>query len=138
MKWRYSGLVLVLIALAVLPRSAASLAELMGFVDEPSPLTYQSDIESILATGQRVPLECFDISTLELLRGVSDTLALKILESREEVRKAFNRGASEEDALQRIRGVGPATARTLARYIRLDGECLNQPTFQLFAEPLAL
>lgn len=88
------------------------------------------DAESIFARGDRLPLRCVDVSTLEMIRGVADTLAFQLVEARERVIVAYRNGLRDTEALKRVRGIGPATAERLLSFISLDGECADSPRFE--------
>jgi hypothetical protein len=127
MNWRFSGLVLLALTVSRAPATLRHLAEGAGLGAAPySSVTTHSDVESVFAVGGRVPLSCIDVSTLELIRGVSDKLAFSIIDARAQIFEAASRGVSDERALQRARGVGEAIAATLRGYITLSGSC-NEP-----------
>lgn len=72
--------------------------------------------------GEKLPLECADISSLELIKGISDTLAFELLEKRYEImRAAFTE--SPVDAIQRAHGVGEKTAEKILPYLDLTAPC---------------
>ena len=97
-------------------------------VDISSP----QDAESVFARGDRLPIQCADISELEMIRGISDTTATNILLARDEMIKRFAQGGSELAALGIARGVGPATAKTLVGFLRFDGACDDDRSYAPF------
>jgi hypothetical protein len=93
------------------------------------------DAESLLASGQGLPLMCADISTLELIPGVSDKLAVEILQRRESIRNA-TRDRPFEDSLQLARGIGEKNASRVTRYLSLEGTCESAERYSLFPQSL--
>jgi len=83
--------------------------------------------------GLKLPLACANVWSVELIKGVSDTLALELIDKRFEImRAAFN--GSQIDAIQRARGVGAKTAQQLLRYLDLTGRCELQEKFDYGVE----
>jgi hypothetical protein len=90
------------------------------------------DAESLLASGQPLPLDCADIPSLELIPGMSDRTAGELLHQRESIRRA-TRHKGFESSLQLARGIGEKTAPRVARYLSLDGICeTEEPYSPLF------
>ncbi len=72
--------------------------------------------------GYRLPIECANVWSLELIKGFSDTLAMELLDKRFEIMRA----ALDEphlDALRRARGIGDKTAELFLRYLDLTERC---------------
>jgi hypothetical protein len=137
MSWRYSGLALILLSVSLLPDSLIRLvstlstsAQIAVFHNRPD-----DDAETIFARGDRLPLSCVDVSSLELIRGIADTVAFQLVGARQNVLAAYQSGDSERDAFQQVRGVGPATATLLTKYISLEGPCSGQPLFTDTLQP---
>ncbi len=94
-------------------------------------LTKPNDAESLLASGHPLPLLCADISSLELIPGISDNTAVQLLEKRDAIIRAERHGSIEE-SLQLARGIGTKTATKLARYLIANGVCDNAERYYLF------
>ena len=75
-----------------------------------------------MAMGLKLPLQCANIFSLELIKGVSDTLAVELLTSRFDI-IGHARTGSHVDAIQRAKGVGETTAKRLLVYIDLAERC---------------
>jgi len=91
-----------------------------------------TDAESELATGDRIPLGCADISSLELIPGISDTIAISLIEKREEIQHSFEK-TSLESSLQIARGIGPKNASKIARYLDVERPCTQADSYRLFS-----
>jgi hypothetical protein len=127
MSWRYSGLSIILILAAL----AARIPSIIISSDAiPSswfePPTYD-DPEGRLAMGHKLPLACADMWALELLKGVSDTLALELIDKRYEIiRASFN--TSPVEAIKKAHGIGDKTATKLLEYLDLQERChISEP-----------
>lgn len=134
--WRYSGLTLI-IFLALLVAHSVRVFKRPEIVP-PSWLTLPShdDPESRLAMGEKLPLECADVSSLELIKGISDTLAFEILDKRYDImRSAFT--GSHLEAIQRAHGIGEKTAKKLLMYIDLTTPCSVSQRYEVW-EPRTL
>ena len=83
-----------------------------------------TDAESLLACGQPVSYTRADMYQLELIPGISDTLAERLLSNRPEVQQEICSSAARphSQALERIHGIGPVTATRLGRYLQLKPE----------------
>jgi hypothetical protein len=131
MSWRYTGLSILLILVTVLVR----LPSLMpppsdipqAWLDPPS----HEDPEGRLAMGLKLPLECADMWSLELLKGISDTLALELLDRRYEIMSAAFTG-SQIEALKKAHGVGDKTGEKLLRYLELRERCESPNAFEVW------
>lgn len=77
--------------------------------------------ESRLAAGLRFSFATADLISLELIPGVSDTLATNLLARRGEIVRAACQEAAPAEAFELAHGVGPVMARTLAAH--LDARC---------------
>jgi len=136
MSWRYSGLTLILI-LALLVAHAGLVCKRAENIPptwlSPPPL---DDPESRLAMGEKLPLECADISNLELIKGISDTLAHELLEKRYEIMRAALKGPHME-AIKRARGVGEKTAERLLTYLDLTAPCSITERYEVWEAPQA-
>jgi hypothetical protein len=83
----------------------------------------QLDPESLLAQGGRLPLACADMFALELVPGVSDSLASELLRAGPRIINAAQKGHSQQAALQIAKGVGVQKSHILTRFISVDGPC---------------
>lgn len=92
------------------------------------------DPESRLAMGEKLPLACADISTLELIKGISDTLAFELLEKRYEIMRAARDG-SHLEAIQRAHGVGKKTGEKLLKYLDLTTRCSITDRYEVWEAP---
>ncbi len=77
--------------------------------------------------GHKLPLACADMWALELLKGVSDTLALELIDKRYEIiRASFN--TSPVEAIKKAHGIGDKTATKLLEYLDLQERChISEP-----------
>ncbi len=132
MTWRYSGLVLCLLFTSLLPGTIACIAPATKELEQPLANQHPSyeDAETIFACGQRLPLHCAEVSSLEMISGISDTVAFQLIDAKEHILASYTRGDSELASLQRVRGVGPATGKLLSKHIRLEGICPAQELFE--------
>jgi Holliday junction resolvasome RuvABC DNA-binding subunit len=81
--------------------------------------------------GEKLPLECADISSLELIKGISDTLAFELLSKRYEImRAAFQE--TRVKALQRAHGIGEKTAEKLLTYLDLTARCSGTEPYEVW------
>ena len=117
----------------------ATVSHIHDHTTELEPLSlalfHLTDPESLLATGQKLPLACADVASLELISGVSDRLALELIESYPKMHKAVAGGVSEEIALKLAHGVGESKAKTLAHFISISESCTQNIRFERF-EPM--
>lgn len=131
MSWRYAGISLIL----TIPTITAVVPGLLADDEGISPTWLReppfTELESRLAMGLPMPLACADASDLELLKGVSDTLAFELIKERQTILQAASRG-SPSDALQLVHGVGPKTAEKLARYLDLVHVCTKKHPHDLW------
>jgi len=81
--------------------------------------------------GLKLPLECADMWSLELLKGISDTLALELLDRRYEIMSAAFTG-SQIEALKKAHGVGDKTGEKLLRYLELRERCESPNAFEVW------
>ena len=131
MTWRYTGLTLILVTIPIgrfislitqgAPPVEASLLT-------PPPF---SDPEGRLAMGYQLPLACANAWSLELIKGISDTLAFELIEKRREILAAATREPSIS-ALKRAHGVGDKVAPKLLRYLSLTERCQDSNELKLF------
>lgn len=118
MNKRYEALCLLLIVFLFLILMYQQ-AELIGLKKLPSasPLLL-SDPESLIALNKRIPLQNADIYALELIPGISDTLAFRIIQQREEIIKAAGTYSEKPYlAFTCVKGIGPKSAKVMDRYI---------------------
>ena len=81
--------------------------------------------------GFKLSLECADMWSLELLKGVSDTLALELLAKRYEIMRAA-RSASQVDAIKKAHGIGDKTAEKLLEYLDLKERCDLKESYKVW------
>ena len=130
MSWRYTGLSFILIFGALAGRLPSILVP-----REPIPLSWldppsHEDPEGRLAMGLKLSLACADMWSLELLKGVSDTLALELIDKRYEImRAAFN--GSQVEAIKKAHGIGDKTAEKLLAYLDLQERCERIERYEL-------
>lgn len=122
MSWRYTGLSFIFIIGALAGRLLSILVP-----REPIPLSWldppsHEDPEGRLAMGLKLSLACADMWSLELLKGVSDTLALELIEKRYEIMRAAFTG-SQVEAIKKAHGIGDKTAEKLLEYLDLRERC---------------
>jgi DNA uptake protein ComE-like DNA-binding protein len=81
-----------------------------------------SDAESLLAINQKLALYRVDLYDLELIPGISERLAEEIITHRDELlRHAASLPKNKQhQSLELIHGIGPKTARQLAKYITFE------------------
>jgi hypothetical protein len=133
MLWRYTGLCVLILLTFLGVRISSFFSPSPRF--DPAWLNppVHDDPEGRLAIGLKLPLACANVWSVELIKGVSDTLALELIDKRFEImRAAFN--GSQMDAIQRARGVGAKTAQQLLRYLDLTGRCELQEKFDYGVE----
>lgn len=131
MPWRYLGLTLILVTIP-LGRFVALVTYRGPPVDmslfTPPP---HSDPEGRLAMGYPLPLACADPWSLELIKGISDTLAFELIEKRREILAAAAREPATS-SLKRAHGVGDKVAPKLLRYLSLTERCQDSNELKLF------
>lgn len=117
---RFLCITLVLIILRLLPR-AEPLPDLPRRAYDR--LIAARDAESLLAAGRRMRLSDCGVYELELIPGVSDLLAFRILERKSALaRKARLLAEGRRFQIwEDVYGVGTKTARKLAGYIDIAG-----------------
>ena len=81
-----------------------------------------NDPEGCLARGARLRLSKANMWALELIPGISDTLADNILTRRKYVRHVAPHltEGTRHTALEVVHGLGPKSARKLGKYIEID------------------
>jgi hypothetical protein len=87
------------------------------------------DPETLFARGDKLALACVDVSNIELIRGISDSLAFEIVAARRRIEDAYASTRSEQEAFQQVRGVGPATSMLLTKFIVIQGPCRHKTFF---------
>jgi len=128
MTWRYAALALLLVSFVATRHILAAALSPMYRHIATSLTAPINDPESILAIGDMIPLQCADVASLELISGVSDSLALELINKRAAILSAA-RTLTTDEALQLAHGVGENTAKRLATLISLppDSPCLDSP-----------
>jgi len=89
---------------------------------EVARLLREGDAESLIALGQPIPLSRASIFDLELISGVSDRMASRILEKKGEILTQATILPPERKwlALTLVHGIGPKNGRKLARWIAFE------------------
>jgi hypothetical protein len=129
MSWRFAGISLIL----AIPTIAAIIPGRLR-TQEPIPPEWlqeppATDPESRLAMGTKLPLACADISSLELLKGVSDKLATELINSRSSILEKA-RTSSPFEALQLAHGIGSRTSLSLLRYLEVGEKCKGSDPYE--------
>ncbi len=100
---------------------------LRALIPEPPPKNAVvraavDEAEDIFAYGHRISLKNATMYELELIPGVSDTLAKNILEDREKIiKKAITLPPKDRHtALELAHGIGVKTAKKLDRYLEIQ------------------
>ena len=131
MAWRYTGLsILILLSFAALripPLLAPPLKVDPSWLIPPS----HDDPEGRLAMGLKLPLECANVWSVELIKGVSDTLAFELLDKRFAIMLAAFKG-SQTEAIQKAHGIGEKTAEQLLKYLDLTERCEVQEKLEMW------
>ena len=131
MSWRTTGLS-ILILLAFL---AVRITYLLSRPPQAQPSWFlppsYDDPEGRLAMGHKLPLQCADVWSLELLKGISDTLACEIVAKRFEIARSV-RSEGHLNALQHAHGIGEKTASKLLPYLDLTERCELSETFEVW------
>ncbi len=122
MAWRYTGLsILILLSFAAMripPLLAPPLKVDPSWLIPPS----HDDPEGRLAMGLKLPLECANVWSVELIKGVSDTLAFELIDKRFDIIRAALNG-SHREAIQKAHGIGEKTGERLLEYLDLTERC---------------
>lgn len=120
MAWRTGILALIIIACMAVHLTILDAIPFGGqYRSGTSDLLGAQDPETLLALGERLPLGCADVASLEMISGVSDLLAFGLIEHSGDLIQSVDGGASELDAIKRIRGVGERTGVRLLKYVTL-------------------
>ena len=122
MNRRYLFFTLFLVGLRTLTLGAPAEHALYDHQMTVASLTSTEDPEVLLTFNRRIPFSLAGMYELELIPRISDTLADKIERKRHEiVIEAAKLPSSEAwKAFERVKGIGPETARKLGRYLDLD------------------
>jgi len=129
MSWRFAGISLILTIptiAAVIPGRLRTHERIpSGWLQEPPA----ADAETRLAIGSKLPLACADMSSLELLKGVSDRLASELIRNRTSILEK-SKTSSPSEALRLAHGIGSQTSLRLSRYLELGGECEDKYPYE--------
>ena len=119
---RYSNLALAtLITLLALVRAIYTNVALSSLEYRVSTKQPRTDPESLLARAEKLPLICLNLAELELIPGMSDTLASSLLSARSKVLSAY-RQTHNYSALTLVEGVAEKRAQTLSAYLDLNAQ----------------
>jgi hypothetical protein len=121
MRWRFTALALLILSVSAFRLIAGTTLRVLLPTRPPPRVLVAADAESMLAIGDKLPLRCVDMASLELIIGVSDRLATELLAKREEILSAAHM-TSMHSALQLARGVGEKTATNLTRFLSPTSE----------------
>ncbi|MEY4668276.1 MAG: hypothetical protein RL518_975 [Pseudomonadota bacterium] len=134
MSWRHTGLsvitLLTFLGMKIPPLLARPPETASSWFVPPS----HEDPEGRLAMGDTLALECLNVWSAELIKGVSDKLALELLDKRFAVMRAATT-SSPLEAIQSVPGVGEKTAHRLLEYLDLRGRCETQERFEMWRHP---
>jgi Holliday junction resolvasome RuvABC DNA-binding subunit len=83
--------------------------------------------------GLKLPLDCANVWSLELIKGVSDTLAFEIIDQRVSIMRAAVNGTHQE-AIQKARGIGEKTGERLLHYLNLTERCEVQERLEVWRD----
>jgi hypothetical protein len=89
---------------------------------EVARLLREGDGESLLALGQPIPLSRASLYDLELIKGLSDRTAGRILERKGEIllQASLLPEGRKWEALTLVQGIGPKNGRRLSEFIALE------------------
>lgn len=122
MFWRTLGITCLALLLLTLREGVTSIF----LVSPASPQTLETsslrDAESFFAAGLQLPIGCARVTDLELISGISDTIARTLLRSREEDRSSSSMPAFRERLLS-VKGVGPKLADSLLSFLSPISPC---------------
>lgn len=126
MYWRLTALSAFL-CLAILIRDFSHLEMRHRSVQQgPRLFNSTSDPESLLSQGEKLPLRCVSAVDLELIPGVTERLAERLLEAARRL-ETHARKYGTGSALQEVKGIGPKTGQSLSRLLTFEGECERLP-----------
>ncbi|MFN5064000.1 MAG: hypothetical protein ACK5GN_14280 [Pseudomonadota bacterium] len=124
MRKRYQRLVVLLTLLCGTvdagTRILAGVTELNS-VAIPSVVEPQ-DTETVFALGLRMPLECTDLWSAELIPKLPYSVAARIIKAKSEIVAAARSGSGPE-SFKIVFGVGDSTARRLFQYVNPTAQC---------------
>lgn len=81
--------------------------------------------------GQKLPIACADVWSLELIKGISDPLAVELIEKRFDIMRAALNG-SHQEAIQKARGIGDKTGERLLQYLALTERCETHENLEIW------
>jgi hypothetical protein len=131
MTWRYAALAFLTLALVTLSHTTVRTSRLFSTPRSAVYPTSASDPESTLACGKKILLSCADLSSLELIPGVSGATARNLLEKRALI-LSVAKTESPIIALQYARGVGKKNSINLATFISLEPDRKCTPEYRPF------
>lgn len=129
MGWRFTALALLILSVVASRLLVGATLRVLRPTRNPPQFLVAADAESMLAMGDKLPLACADMASLELIVGVSDTLATELLAKRKEILRVAQR-TNMHVALQVARGVGEKTATNLTKFLSATAKetCPNTMT----------
>lgn len=133
MSWRTTGLSLLILICFIGLRLADLASPRPSF--DPSWLIPPSheDPEGRLAMGYGLAFQCADVWSLELLKGVSDTIAFELLNKRLAIVRAAHK-VTPIEAIQMARGIGKKTGEKLLTYLDLTERCERHERFEVLRD----
>ncbi len=78
--------------------------------------------ESLFARGVPQPLACADAFDLQLIPGISEKIATRIIDRRASILKNAH-STNDPEALRQVFGIGESKARTFSRYLSFEARC---------------
>ena len=128
MRHAYLNLVIVLAVVVLVNTLSERLSQPQPEFDLPRIFDGDS-FESTLALNQPLKVDQVGIFELELISGISDTLANNILRKRADMLSLAATLLTEEKhaALELVHGIGPAKAKTLAKNLAFPDAPLAVP-----------
>ncbi|MEN9844952.1 MAG: hypothetical protein RIS36_99 [Pseudomonadota bacterium] len=133
MSWRYTVLSMLILlsfgALRVPPLFTPPLRVDPSWLIPPS----HEEPEGRLAMGHDLAFQCADVWSLELIKGVSDTIAFELLDKRLTIIRAAYNGTPLE-AIQKARGIGEKTGERILSYLNLTEGCERHERFEVWRD----
>jgi Holliday junction resolvasome RuvABC DNA-binding subunit len=83
--------------------------------------------------GYNLAFQCADVWSLELIKGVSDTIAFELLDKRPAIIRAAQK-VTPIEAIQKARGIGEKTGERLLTYLDLTERCEVQERFEVWRD----
>lgn len=129
MNWRYIGISILLFFLSALSSGFLSTNQIAPLSAAESITNASFDVEHTLAVGQRIPINCIDSFSLELIPTLSESVRQQILDKKQRILDSLNQGTRLSELLGNIRGVGTKTTQLIMRYLsdEITSSCIKNP-----------